>query len=114
MSKIKIYADESVNVTIVEGLRRRGIEAHTARDTGNLGLSDERQLIYARENKLVILTHDADFLRIAAQWSAEGKEHCGIIYWHQQNFSIGECIRRLKLIADILDAEDMINYIEFL
>lgn len=28
--RIKIYADESVNIAIVEGLKRRGVEAFSA------------------------------------------------------------------------------------
>lgn len=34
---IKIYADESVNVAIVEGLRRRGVLAFSALDLDKLG-----------------------------------------------------------------------------
>jgi hypothetical protein len=30
--RIKIYADENVNVAIVEGLRRRGVDAWSAVD----------------------------------------------------------------------------------
>jgi hypothetical protein len=38
---IKIYADESVNVAIVAGLKRRGINAFSAKDLGRLGLTDD-------------------------------------------------------------------------
>ena len=38
----------------------------------------------------------------------------GVIYVHQDQLSIGECIRRLKDYADILEAEDMQNRVEFL
>jgi hypothetical protein len=44
---IKIYADENVNVAIVEGLKRRGVNAWSAIDKGKLGRSDEEQLRYA-------------------------------------------------------------------
>ncbi len=47
MSKIRIYTDESVNVSISEGLKRRGVEAFSVRDAGNLGLTDEEQLVFA-------------------------------------------------------------------
>ena len=40
---IRIYTDESVNVVIAEGLRRRGVKAISARDVGNLGLTDKDQ-----------------------------------------------------------------------
>jgi predicted nuclease of predicted toxin-antitoxin system len=65
---LKIYTDESVPVAVAEGLRRRGIEAWSARDAGKLGMSDEEeQLNYACQQRAVIFTHDADFLKIARQ-----------------------------------------------
>ena len=54
MGKIRIYTDESVSVAIAEGLKRRGVDAFSARDIGNLGLTDEEQLIYASEKKVTI------------------------------------------------------------
>jgi len=49
---IQIYTNESVNVAIAEGLRRRGINAISAKDIGNLGLRDEDQLKYALKEKI--------------------------------------------------------------
>jgi predicted nuclease of predicted toxin-antitoxin system len=72
ISKIRIYADESVNVAIIEGLKRRGINPFSARDAGNLGLTDVEQLEFAMKNRAVIFTHDVDFLRMALD-----REHCG-------------------------------------
>jgi len=114
MGKIRIYTDESVNIAIAEGLKRRGVDAFSARDMGNLGFTDEEQLIFAKDEKAAIFTHDIDFLRLAVKWIEEGKRHYGVIYSHQKDYSIGECIRRLKLLSTILTSEDMINHIEFL
>ncbi len=114
MKKIRIYANESVSVKIAEGLRRRGVEAWSARESGNLGLTDEEQLKYALSQKAVIFTHDDDFLKLSVKWLAEGKSHHGIIYSHQLDYPTGKCIRRLKLIVDMLTAEEMVNHIEFL
>ncbi|KCZ70528.1 hypothetical protein ANME2D_02548 [Candidatus Methanoperedens nitroreducens] len=108
---IKIYADENVNVAIVEGLKRRGVEAWSAIDKGKLGLSDEEQLRYALEERATIFTHDDDFLSMVAESETE---HCGIIYVHQQHLSIGECIRRLKAIVETMSPEEMHNRILFL
>jgi len=41
MGEIRIYTDESMDVAIAQGLKRRGVEAFTARDRDNLGLTDE-------------------------------------------------------------------------
>jgi hypothetical protein len=54
MGEIKIYTDESVEVAIAQGLQRRGVEAFSARDRDKLGLTDEAQLIFAREEKATI------------------------------------------------------------
>lgn len=114
MGKIRIYTNESVDVAIAEGLKRRGLDASSSRDRGNLGLTDEEQLVYAGKEKAAILTHDTDFLRIAAGWMEEGKIHHGIICCYQESYPIGECVRRLRLLASVLTPEDMVNHIEFL
>jgi predicted nuclease of predicted toxin-antitoxin system len=94
MGKIRIYTDESTSVSIAEGLKRRGVDTFSARDAGNLGLTDEEQLIYARQETATIFTHDTDFLQIAARWLAEGRTHRGIIYCHQKRYSVGKCVRK--------------------
>ncbi|MCS3917705.1 hypothetical protein Q2T83_14505 [Fervidibacter sacchari] len=42
------------------------------------------KLNYACQQKAVIFTHDADFLKIAHQWVKQGREHWGVIYAHQR------------------------------
>ncbi len=114
MDKIRIYTDESVNIAVVEGLKRRGIDAFSARDMGNLGLTDQEQLIFANNQEAAIFSHDTDFLRIAVRWIKEERTHHGIIYCHQKDYTIGECIRGLKLLATILTRDDIMNHVEFL
>lgn len=106
---LRIYADESVNVAVPEGLKRRGIIALSARDLDKLGLTDEEQLETAILNRAVIFTHDADFLRIASR-----KNHFGIIYVPQRKLSVGECVRKLKVMAETLCQEEMCNKVVFL
>ena len=108
---LKIYADENVNIAIVEGLKRRGVEACSAIEKNKLGLSDEEQLRCALEEMATIFTHDDDFLSMVAESEFE---HCGIIYVHQEHLSIGECIRRLKAIVETMSPEEMHNRILFL
>jgi predicted nuclease of predicted toxin-antitoxin system len=84
MGKIRIYTNESVDVAIADGLRRRGVEAFSARDRGNLGFTDEEQLAFAGNEKAAIFTHDTDFLKIGANCMEQRKSHHGIIYCHQK------------------------------
>ena len=98
MAKLAFYTNESVHIAVAEGLKRRGIEGITARDAGNLRLSDEEQLEYAKEKNLVIVTHDVDFLSLAMKL-----EHNGIVFVHLQKYSIGDLIRNLKFLWDVAE-----------
>ena len=108
---MKIYADENIEHSVIEGLRRRRIEIVSAKELGYLSKPDEFHLKKALEIKAVILTHDVDFLRMATN---SGVNHFGIIFSHPKNVSIGQCIRGVELIVNILTDEDMKNHIEFL
>jgi len=108
---IKIYTNESIPVAVAEGLKRRGVKAWSAKDTGNLGLTDIEQLQYAIKKEATIFTHDDDFLSLVAETD---REHHGIIYVHQQKLSTGECIRRIKTLVQTKTPEDMEKHIEFL
>lgn len=114
MAKLRIYANESVSPAVTDSLRQRHIDAWAARDVGHLGWTDEEQLAFAAEEKAAILTHDADFLRIAHACADQGREHWGVFFVQEQKLSIGECIRQLCDCAAVLDAEDMKNRVEFL
>lgn len=111
MTEIKIYADEDVNIAIVEGLKRRGIQAYSCKEVGNIGLTDEEQIRYANSKKIVILTHDADFLRIVNE---KRVSHSGIIFVSQNKLSVGEIIRKIEFLVSIISQQDMNNHIEFL
>jgi len=108
---MKIYVDENIEHSIVEGLRRRKIEVVSAKELGYMGKPDEFHIKKASEIKAVILTHDIDFLRIA---SRPDIHHSGIIFSHPEKISIGQCIRGVELITKILTEKDMVNHIEFL
>lgn len=108
---MRIYADENIERSIIEGLRRRGIEVLSTVELGYSGKPDEFHIKKASELKCVILTHDIDFLR---QASSREVNHSGIIFTNPENVSIGQCIRKVELIAKVLTGEDMKNHVEFL
>jgi predicted nuclease of predicted toxin-antitoxin system len=114
LGKLRIYTDENVDVRIAEGLRRRGIDAFSAREKGALGFDDTQHFKRAKELKAVIFTHDPHFIEIAENLVKNGKEHCGLIFGEMHRFSVGECIRRLALYVELVSSEEMINRIEFL
>jgi len=73
------------------------------------GATDEELLNYALSQRRVVLTQDADFLRL----HATGTNHAGIIYASQQT-PVGKLIHGVMLIVGVLGAEEMIDHIEFL
>jgi predicted nuclease of predicted toxin-antitoxin system len=90
-------------------LKRRGVDAFSAKELSKLGLTDEEQIEVATKKQAVIFTHDIDFLRIAIH-----KQHLGIIYVHQQKLNVGECLNRLKVIVETKSSKEMRNQIIFL
>lgn len=107
--KIKFYADEHVPRAVVRGLRERGMDVLTVSDAGLLSASDEEHLQFAHSEGRVLVTQDSDFLR----FHALGSPHAGIIYVLHQS-SIGDMIRGLMLIYQVLEAEEMHRHVEYL
>jgi hypothetical protein len=106
---IKFYTDEHVGRAVVRGLQQRGADVLTVPEAGLLGASDEEHLERARAEGRVLFTQDEDFLRL----HAAGVAHGGIAY-APQGTSIGDVIRGLMLIHQLLEAEEMIGHVEYL
>ena len=110
MVKIRFHLDEQVDRSIAEALRRRNVDITTTPEVGLLGATDEEQLAFSVSQERVIFTQDDDFLAIHQQ----GLEHYGIAYCHQNSRSIGEIVRGLILIWEVLEPLDMKNHVEFI
>jgi predicted nuclease of predicted toxin-antitoxin system len=108
---MKIYADENIETSIIDGLRRRRITEHSAVELGYRGKPDKFHMSKADELDAIVLTHDVDFLIMG---SAPYVTHRGIIFSHSKNVSIGDCIRGVEVVANVLSDRDMRNHIEFL
>ena len=61
---MKFYLDEHIPKSVVEGLRRRGVDVFTVHEAGRSGDSDEKQLAFATREGRVLVTFDDDFLRL--------------------------------------------------
>jgi Domain of unknown function (DUF5615) len=107
---IQFHLDEHISASVAAGLRRRNINVTTAVDAGLKGADDAIQLGFAGSAGRVMVTQDADFLRL----HAKGTPHTGIAYSLQGSLPIGEMLRRLVLMHDLLSAEEMTNRVEFL
>jgi predicted nuclease of predicted toxin-antitoxin system len=108
--RIRFHLDEHVPMSIAAGLRRRGVDVTTATGEELTGASDAGQLSFAAQSGRVLVTQDADFLRL----HQTGVGHTGIVYCRQGSLSVGEMLRRLVLVHDLMTAEEMRTRVEYL
>ena len=107
--EIRLYLDEDVSSSLADALRKRGYDAISTIEAGNIGLSDEQQLAFASAEGRAILTFNiSDFADLFTKWQALEKEHFGIIV--SQQFSkqeIGELLRRVLHFLDRFTADEV-------
>jgi len=106
--------DHHVKSAVTRGLRTRGIDVVTAAEDGTEAMSDPKLLDRAIALYRVIFSQDEDFLAEAVRRQRAGEPFAGVIYAHQRNITIRQCIDDLQLIAEIMEPADMANWIEYL
>jgi hypothetical protein len=106
---IRFHLDEHVAPAVADGLKRRGIDVTTTVAVGLRTKDDTDHVAFAQGEARVIVTNDTDFLRLHDQ----GVQHAGLAYY-QQSQSIGDIIRGLELIWELLEPAEMRNRVEFL
>ena len=100
---------------LVMGLRKRGVDILTALEAGTTKATDEQQLAFAAAQGRAIYSFNVgDSCRLHSEWLVEPRSHAGIALARQQQFSVGEQMRRLVRLIGTLSQEDMRNRLEFL
>lgn len=107
---IRFHLDEHISNVVAVGLRRRNIDVTAAVESGLTGADDRAQLEFAASFGRVLVTQDADFLRL----HAENTAHSGIAYCRQGSAPAGAMLRGLVLIYDLMSPEEMVGKVEFL
>ena len=107
---MRYHLDEHVASAIAAGLRRRGIDVTTTTDAGLLSAPDEIHLAFAKQERRVIVTQDADYLCNAAR----DPTHFGVVYYPQGKRTFGEIIRHLALMHDVMAEDEMRGRVEYL
>ena len=107
---LRFHLDESVDPDVARGLRARGIDATTAQETDLLQAPDPAHLAFALAQGRVLVTHDADFLRL----HAHGTAHAGICYGHPHAHTLGQIIDALLLVHGAMEPDEMRQHIEFI
>lgn len=108
--RIRFHLDENVDPVIAGALRRHGIDVTTTVEAGLRTAGDKEHFEFAGQETRVIVTHDDDFLRMAGK----SPEHAGIAYCHLEARTIGEIIRSLILIYEVLSPDEMKGHVEYL
>jgi len=109
VARPRFLTDEHIPNAVVRGLRARGVDASTAGEAGQLGASDTALLAFAQAHGRVLITADADHLRL----HAAGVPHAGILFV-PPDATIGLLIGGAMLVAEVLTVEKMVNRVEFL
>ena len=108
---IKLYRDVHVRLAVTEGLRVREVDVLTAQEDKAAQLTDVDLLNRASSLERVLFTHDRDFLREASERQQRGQFFAGIIYAHQIDATIGQCLHDLEIIAKAGNPEDLANQV---
>ena len=106
---VRFYTDEHISRAVIKGLRQRGVDVLSVQDTKLYGASDRDHLARATSEKRIIVTHDADFLRL----NRTNHDHFGIAYAHRFT-SVGDMIRGLMLIHLVMTRDEMQGRVEYI
>ena len=117
MSRLRFQLDEDCQASaLAASLRQHGIDAVTTNDAGLQGVDDETQLREAAARGRAMVTNNIrDFVPLHARCVAEKRPpHAGLVVFPQQEFGLGEIVRRLSHLTQVLSAEEMKNRVEWL
>lgn len=114
--RILLYCDEdSMDKDLVRALRARGVDVATALVEGMIERDDADHLDFAtRQGRVLFSFNRGDFLRLHSQYLASGRSHAGLILARQQEYSVGEQMRRILRLIAVRSAENMRDRVEFL
>lgn len=119
---LKLYTDKHMPKAVATQLRLRGFDVVRCEEVGMGDASDEAHLIYATGEGRVVITGDADFLRLHDKWQAVGKTHGGIMHLaaHIQGpAGTGVIVRTVLMYHELIDGgagtihEDIANHVIF-
>jgi hypothetical protein len=111
---IRLYLDQHVHGGVARGLARHGSDALTAQDAGRCGFPDDEQLRFATAGGRVVVTHDTDYLDLAAQFAAAGESHAGIAWCHALTYNVGQLIHELMILHGASSPAEMVDAVHYL
>jgi predicted nuclease of predicted toxin-antitoxin system len=106
---VRLYMDVHVRRAVTDGLRLRNVDVLTAQDDEAAELDDPELLDRTTEFGRVLFSQDDDLLREAKRRQQSGEHFSGVIYAHQLNITVGQCVADLELIAKASEPEELVN-----
>ncbi len=118
---VKFYTDSHIMTGVAVQARQRGIDIVRCQDVGMANAEDEEHLEYATKEGRTVISADADFSRINAQWQAAGKKHAGIIRLQQERKdNVGIIVEYIVSLNELIEGgagtleQDVYNQIIYL
>ena len=108
--RIRYPFDEHIPCAVAKALRRYGIDVTVPSDVKLLQASDSSHLAYALQNGRVMVTQDADYIRL----HAKGVPHMGIAYSRSGMLNVGDFVEQLIYIYEASSPDEMQGHVEYI
>jgi len=112
MSAPKFLFDVHLSKEAARQLLRRGVDVVHAVDLGMKDAPDEQILVYATDNRRVLVSCDDDFELYHIQRQQIEREHAGIVIFDMEDICkhIGRIVKEVEFLAQAADYEiDLYN-----
>ena len=107
--RIRYHLDEHFPHAVAKALRQYGFDVTVPQEADLRQATDRAHLLYTSESSRVMVTYDEDFLRL----HAEGIAHAGIAYVRPSSRNTRTLIEMLRLLFELVTADEMNNHVEF-
>lgn len=107
---LRFHLNENVDSVIAQALRREGIDVTTTTDARLRSQRDDAQFAFAQREGRILVTHDADFLKIAQRTT----HHAGVAFCASGSRTVGQIIEMLLIMYAALPPEEMANSVQYL
>ena len=106
---LSFYFDHNMETAVSDALRDRGIDVLSAIEDDFDRAPDELVLERADALLRVLVTHDRDYLRLAAERLSDGRPFNGVVFCHQSRVTVGMMVSELELVARAMTSDDIRN-----
>ena len=113
---LRLFFDHDFNHRILRGLIQKipELDFITPNQLGNITESDENHLVWALENRRVVISHDVNTMTEAANQRLKGGESIFGLILVPQEMPIGDAINELEIIIRCSEENEFENNVKYL